>query len=956
MTINIDDLVFQVKQINRIEDVIGEEPGFSVVGHGRYLTTREHDSLTIDTYTQSYYWNSKGDDDHGDVIEWMMKRRGWDFKGAVEYLCKRGGMKDPEWRQEDRRTRMTTRAREDALGVASEVFHRWLLKDEIAMAYVRGRGWSDETIKRARLGYTGAPDMREKLQNEMNKAMVSHDVDPRSPAAVAVLGLQTTDIERWAMDFGVSVLPKWIDERRIHGIIGWDRLVYPHMMGARCGYFSLRGIHEKIHFNPPVELVGERQIYANAKWSSAEPLCVVVEGQADAITLDQWDIPAVALNGVSADERVARIIGATKENKRAIYFLGLDSDKAGQLNSSKAAKLLGPMTRIIQWAGTAGVSTYLDAEGKEREVKDANDLLRGAIQKEMPNADLVHEVGVRLNTSPTYVEKIAEWAGKQEGADRDEAIRQALVVIASMDEMSRAQYLVSLAKSLQVQQRELTRMIKTIQDEAKKKDTDGENVVHTLGGPINGWLLEYLYDREKHQSHLAWRDPNGNIASGDSVSIDGVKYKPEPPEETYRERGILFPSELGKKKPVGELASIIEMYINSVYILPNELTGKIISYWVLVTWVYDCFDALPYLRALGASGAGKSEMLYRIGLICYRLLVAGGADTVSTLFRSVERYRGTVLFDEGDLEKSDSANEIIKFLNFGAMRGHPIWRTEEVIGENGTRDYKSKMYRTYCPKLIGQRRDFRDDAVGNRAITFKIQERGMRELMAKKIPLHVTEEIHQRAQAIRNLLVRWRLETWKPEIEINMDYYELDISARLNQVTGALMMVAEGDDNLREEMKSFMREYYLELTQNKSMTIIARIIEAIWKIWKFPDLHKQMVVEEENGNHKILVGHVTKIANEIIDTMNSTDDDDHASEETPKFKKDELSPHKIGRIIRDEMQLQVSRRTNKGFYVYFDETRMKEISISYGIDPAEFGPQAEKPREKQMKLEEETDA
>lgn len=949
MTFSVDDLVVQVKQANRIEDVIGETPGYSVVGRGRYLTTREHDSLVIDTHNQAYWWNSTGE--HGDVIEWGCKRNGWDFKRSVEHLCTRVNLPTPDWGKQDPAMRMVTRQREDALGAATDIFHKWLINSEKAMAYLHGRGLTDETIKRANLGYTGCRDNQDKSRAEMINAISGAGVDPRSPAAIAILGLRG-GVKQWCSSYGIQPDLKWSDEDRIYGIIGWDRIYFPHIRNGRVGYFSLRSMEDRMHFNPPAELVGERQFYANPKWSTGESICVIVEGKMDALTLDQWDIPAIALNGVAADERIASAIGATKENKRAIFFLGLDSDKAGSLNHSKVARLLGPMTRIVTWEGTAGVDKYTDPDGKEIDAKDANAILQGAIQKGLETNDLVKQVGVRLNTSPTFAEKIAEWAGKQEGADRDDAIRQALNVIAGMDEVSRAQYQVQLAKLLQIQQRELTRMVKTLQDQAKKKDTDGENVVYTLGGFINGWLIEYLYNYQTHQVKLAWRDPSGNISSGESVSIDGVKYKAELPEEAYREKGILFPSELGPKKRVKELADLIEMYINDVYILPNELTGKIISYWVMVTWVYDCFDALPYLRAIGASGAGKSELLYRIGLVSYRLLVAGGADTVSTLFRSSERYRGTVLFDEGDLERSDAADERIKFLNFGAMRGHPIWRIEEVIGENGVKEYRSKMYRTYCPKLIGQRKDFRDDAVGNRSITFKVQERGMRELMARKIPLHVTEAIHQRAQLIRNALLRFRLETWQPEIEINMDYYELDISPRLNQVTGALMMVAKDDDQLREEMRSFMREYYLEMTQNKSMTIIARVIEAIWKIWKFPDLHKLMVVEEESGAKKILIGHVTKIANEIIDTMNSTDEDDGGGDEQQKYRKDELSPHKIGRLIRDDMQLQVSRRTNKGFYVYFDENRMKEISISYGIDPEEFGPIEKKttPSEKQLGL------
>lgn len=942
MTIGIDDLVQQVKQVNKIEEVIGEESGFTVRGHGRNWTTQEHDSLVIDTHNQCYFWNSTGE--HGDVIEWLCKRKGWDFKAAVEYLCKRGGLQSPDWRKQDPAVRMAARQREDVFTVFNNLTHKWLLAEPAAMEYCHGRGWSDETITRTRLGFTGNFDQRESYRSELINSLGGAGVDVRSPAAVAILGFKG-NVHQWCVDYGVTPRADWNDRNEIPGVIGWNRLVYPHFMAGRCNYFSLRGFEGREHFNPPVELVGDRQIYVNPKWSSSQPMCVVVEGKADAITLDQWDIPAIALNGVAADDRIMRFIGATKENKRAMFFLGLDSDKAGALASSKVATMLGPMTRIIDWRAAADQAfRRLKTDIEDVEIKDANDVLKASIKKGLNLDEVQKELGYAINTCLSFVEMISGWAGQQEGVERDRAMGQALAVIAMMSEMERAQYKKALAKLLKVDQRELDRMVKTILDQAKKKDADGDEVVYTLGGWIDGWIVEYLYIREKHEAKLAWRDPNGNVASGDSVVINGTRYKPEQPEETFKERGIFFPSELGSLKKPGELALIIEAFLNSVYILPNELTAKIISYWVLVTWLYDCFDALPYLRAMGASGAGKSELLYRVGLVCYRLMMAGGADTVSTMFRSVERFHPTVLFDEADIEKSDASNEIVKFLNFGAMKNHPIWRAEEFIDENGKKSYKSKMYPTYCPKLIGMRRDFKDDAVGNRAITFKVQERGMRELMARNIPLHVTEDIHQRATAIRNLMVRWRLEHWQPEIEINMDYYELDISARLNQVTGALMMVAKDDEALRSEMKTFMRGYYLEMTQNKSMTIIARVIESILKIYQYPDLHKLMVVKEEGGNEKILVGHVTRIANEIIEEMNSTEDEGHASnEQEQKFNKRDLSPHRIGRLIREDMQLQMSRRTNMGFYVYYDQERVNELARQYGIDPAEMGPQPGKP-------------
>ena len=199
----------------------------------------------IDCHNQSYWWNSNGE--HGDVIEWVMKRRGWDFRSAVEYLCKRAGLVEPDWSKQDPALRVAARAREDALNVASDLFHKWLLADPAALAYVRGRGWTDETIKRARLGFTGNRADQERLQQEMQGAMATSGVDPRAPAAVSILGLGK-NVRNWAIDYGVTPQGKWIDEDRIFGVVGWDRLVYAHMLGGCCVLFYIAEGLQKAHF------------------------------------------------------------------------------------------------------------------------------------------------------------------------------------------------------------------------------------------------------------------------------------------------------------------------------------------------------------------------------------------------------------------------------------------------------------------------------------------------------------------------------------------------------------------------------------------------------------------------------------------------------------------------------------------------------------------------------------
>ena len=910
-----DDIVEKIKAKLRIEQVV-EQDGFTLANHGRYRKSSQNDSLVIDTEEQAYFWNSSGE--HGDVINWVQKRRGLDFKSACEELCRRASIPAPEWGKQDAQVRLATRAREDAFDIAAKVFEQWLWKVPIAIEYARSRGWTDETIKASRLGYSGSgsAEERKELTGELSLA----GVDLKSPTAIAILGYQG-DVKAWSAGHEVKPHDNWVERGSIPGLLGQKSLVYAHIRGGKVKYMSLRGVGEKRHYNLPKELVGERQPYFNALFSADQSTVVVVEGQADAISVAQWGMAAVALAGTTLGEG---LIAQLKGEGRHIY-LGLDADKAGSLSGWKNARLLGPMTRVIHWTGEA--------------VKDANDLLKRLTNEGADVEQQARAVISILENSPTFVEDICLWAGKMSGAARDAALKDAFDVVIQMPEFERATYQGDLSKAMKVNQREFARIVKTMLNENKKAERTGDTTF-TLGGVIDGWLVEYLYDPEDHSSSLAWRDPDGKLDSGRTVEINHVVYEALPATETFRMGGVLFPSKIGEPKPTSEMVKYVELFIKHSYLMAQDLDTKIMSYYVLLTWIYDSFNTIPYLRAMGEAGAGKSELMRRVGLICYRTISANGCGTIATLFRSVERYQGTVFIDEADLQVSDTTSEIVKFLNLGAMKGNPITRLEEIRDEEGKKTYEEKMYRTFCPKLIAMRRDYKDDAVGSRCLTFKIQPRETFELIKYHIPLEINNNMRASALAIRNLLLRWKMDHWQTEIPVDPTFYDLDISSRLNQVTGPLMAVAKDDPNLQKEMRQFLREYYAEMIQTKSMTITARVIEAIWQIHKFPDLRNQYVTVEEGGVEKFLIGSVTAIANQIMDTMNSGDEKKEDTDDHPKRKKDELSPQRIGRLLREELQIKIGERTRLGFYMFWDEDRMTALAKRYGLNIDQIGPTA----------------
>ena len=970
------NMVDRLKQRCKIEDII-EADGYHLTGSGRYRKCehRKLAGLVVDLRDQRYFWN--GQDESGDVINWRMTRQACDFKTAYELLCRQVGLPEPEWSKEDVEQRIATRQKEDVFEVAKRVFCRWLWADPDALAYARGRGWTDDTIHLYELGYTGTKENRKRLTDELRSEISMSGGDPECPAAVALMGLTDTSsrLTSWAKTYGVDAPIQWAEKGFIPSMVARDMLIYPHVYYGRTIYFSGRGIHEKGHNNIPTELVGDRPIYFNRAYMDHDQECVVVEGQADAITLGQLGIPAVALAGVEAPEDLS------KQIKRPALYMGLDNDHAGRVkigleppkpgkpNNWKRAFILGPMCRLVSW-GEGTYNAFVNAQGEEQPVKDANDMLKSMDQKgvsfypekeeEVDKTDktdyqamtatqaLEYVVNRRqgeiirntMMTSRTYVETMAEWAASQKGNARDKAIEQTASLIGQMKPGEYDLYRSKLSKALEMSTRDLTKMVKTMKDE-KSEDDDDTITKYTLGGYIDGHVVEYLYDPEEGKASLAWRTPKGEITSGDSLLIGKVKYLPDPPSSSIIKGGILFPSALGDAMSTSELITTIELFLKSVYIMPRETDVKIICYYILLTWVFDCFDAIPYLRAQGEPGSGKSELMRRVALLCNRRLMANAVDTPATLFRMIEKYSPTLYMDEMDLKDSDASNDLVKLLTLGNMKDNYITRLNSVMDADGGKHFEEEMHATFCPKLIAMQRDFKDKAVSSRCLTFKLTEANHEEIKRKNIPLNITTSMKVRSLAIRNLLIRWRLKTWEPLIEIPMEMMDDEISLRLNQVTGALLIIAKDDPQLQAEIKRFMREYYEELKIGNNMTYTARVIEAYWKIHLYPDLRQKYVIVEADKTELTQVKNIAEITNQIIAEM------DGFTKENSQDGGNKLTPHFVGGILRNDMQLLAAGRKSGGIHIIWDEEKMIGLARRFGINPADIGPQAPAPEIKQ---------
>lgn len=326
------EFIQRVKDRVRIEDVIRDVMGFTLVRNGRAWRTREHPSLTIYPDTQRYQWFSKGGAADGgaggDVVQFLQSWGGMpDLRDAVEYLAQRAGIQF-EYSPEENARYQAARERSDRLTTIAEWLHQRLLQTPAAVRYCEKRGWTLGTveepgsIRQARLGYWNG-DRRALLDH-----LKMHGYDGSHNVCVAV------------------------------GNMPAGMLVYTHWDRRRCVYLSTRSIEGKRHWNPPNDLMGQRQPYWNWAHSPVSDLVVVVEGQADAITLAQWGIGAVALAGCQADDQ---LVEAMQRHDR--IYVGLDSDDSGLAGADALADRLGPAVRMVTWPGSGDANDWLQRGG-----------------------------------------------------------------------------------------------------------------------------------------------------------------------------------------------------------------------------------------------------------------------------------------------------------------------------------------------------------------------------------------------------------------------------------------------------------------------------------------------------------------------------------------------------------------------------------------------------------------
>src|SRR5665213_2983523 len=297
-------------------------------------------------------------------------------------------------------------------------------------------------------------------------------------------------------------------------------------------------------------------------------------------------------------------------------------------------------------------------------------------------------------------------------------------------------------------------------------------------------MIELVYDAGRRRTFLAVFSAGRWTLQDRVTTSGGITLVPFSPENNLiANDAVLLASEPCIYGSEDELVSEIQAFIHR-YVDLSPTFEKIATHYVILTWLHDAVNELPYLRLRGDFGSGKTRALLTIGSLCYKAFFASGASTVSPIFHTLNAFRGTLILDEADFRFSDEKAELVKILNNGNVKGMPVLRT--VI--NRSHEFDPRAFHVFGPKIVAMRGSYSDPALESRFLTEVMGSTPLR----GDIPINLTDDLREKARALRNKLLLFRFRNWGAA-HIRSDAM-VGAAPRVRQILSPLLSIVDAED------------------------------------------------------------------------------------------------------------------------------------------------------------------
>jgi hypothetical protein len=348
----------------------------------------------------------------------------------------------------------------------------------------------------------------------------------------------------------------------------------------------------------------------------------------------------------------------------------------------------------------------------------------------------------------------------------------------------------------------------------------------------DGTLIELIYDPETRKTAFAvWKGDRWTVKQ--SIATGSERLVPfSPRNNLIANEAVVLPSEPIEYGSEQELIAEIRDFIHR-YAEVSPSFEDVATFYVVLTWLYDAFNEVPYLRLRGDFGTGKTRTLLTIGSLCHKAFFASGASSISPIFHTLDAFRGTLVFDEADFRFSDERAELVKILNNGNVRGVPVLRTIM----NRQREFNPQAFHVFGPKIVATRGSYEDKGLESRFIT---EDMGSQRLRAD-IPINLPASFRQEARQIRNKLLLYRFHR-RAATKIDETLIDPTLEPRLNQILVPLLSVIR-DPQVVGEMRSVAQKTQARLIAERGLTIEARVLELLVELLGNPSRSAVPVAE-----------------------------------------------------------------------------------------------------------------
>lgn len=304
------------------------------------------------------------------------------------------------------------------------------------------------------------------------------------------------------------------------------------------------------------------------------------------------------------------------------------------------------------------------------------------------------------------------------------------------------------------------------------------------------FLAEMVYrpNQEKPLGYLVHRFARPDDPPEYVEKLDVGKMVYYPPNSGLIAKGVVrFPSTIEEYGEEHALFLRLRDFIATYVKLENKDFQTLCCCYILMTWLFDKFEVVPYLRAQGDVGTGKTTLIKVIASVCYRSVSMGGAVGGAPIYRMIDKLTGcTLMIDEADFNQSDLYSDLIKILNVGYQRDVPIIRCERVRDD----PWDIAAYECYGPKLLSTRRRFDDTALESRCLSYTMSS--MKEDDLQDTPSVLGPAWRVEAQRLRNMLLLWRFRTW-PSARVDPLFRVRGAEPRVNQIIQPILASVQSD-------------------------------------------------------------------------------------------------------------------------------------------------------------------